>query len=470
MNSLETIIKQLQNTYKNIDIHAIRFLDKTNNKWYCAFLKIHFTKMEEKSVNNEYFEIEQISGKFDKDELKIEHECRRIDDLESILFELKNNKIIIKGKEVDFINSTLTKQLEDNKFSIDQENAYKSQISESYDYRIFTINFTNGYGIYTILEKYVDLKKYNIDSATEFSAYLDINKMNYLHNIVFIFPLYYKIKQSIVKDDNIDNYNKVIDCIQIHKNILKDVKIKLDGTVNGRTFSKICQLSVPNNNQELIKSYFYSNIEISPSDYFNINILIGQLNAIKNYQLNGSEIIEKRPNYNIYIQQDIKSLLQGFKLFKAFEKFNYQVDTDRKYVEFVYNLLTLLNFSVINLGYFGKNYEQMMDKKIRYSADLIAYKEKINTLLVIDCTLSIGTIEKVDKLINTSNYLKKETKDNYSPVVFANECSSIIKTQAKENGVIIIDRNDIDEICNSINIENITKAICLFEQKLINKT
>ena len=198
--------------------------------------------MDVKSVNKEYFEIEQISDKFDKEDLKIEYECRRIDDLESILFELKNMKITIKGKEVRFINSILMNQLEDNKFSIDHENAYKSQISENY--RIFTINFTNGYGIYSILEEYVDLKKYNIDSATEFSTYLDINNMNYLHNIVFIFPLYYKIKQSIVKDDNIDNYNKVIDCIEIHKNSLKDVKIKLDGTVNGRIFSKICQVQL----------------------------------------------------------------------------------------------------------------------------------------------------------------------------------------------------------------------------------
>ena len=44
MNSLDTIINQLQNTYENIDIRAITFLDKTNNKWNCAFLKIHFTK------------------------------------------------------------------------------------------------------------------------------------------------------------------------------------------------------------------------------------------------------------------------------------------------------------------------------------------------------------------------------------------------------------------------------------------
>jgi hypothetical protein len=98
------------------------------------------------------------------------------------------------------------------------------------------------------------------------------------------------------------------------------------------------------------------------------------------------------------------------------------------------------------------------------AADIIC-SNNLGHSLVIDCTIAVPTAEKIDKILNTSKYLRSHTGKRFIPIVLTNKLAPNETEQAKQNGVVIMDKNDIDEVLKLIMCNNVEQAIELFLKK-----
>ena len=86
--------------------------------------------------------------------------------------------------------------------------------------------------------------------------------------------------------------------------------------------------------------------------------------------------------------------------------------------------------------------------------------------LVIDCTVTVPSSEKLDKILNTSKYIQKYSGKRFTPVVITNKDAPISMQEATKNKVTIIDRSDIEDLLKLIMSNNIEQAIELFRSKI----
>jgi hypothetical protein len=148
-------------------------------------------------------------------------------------------------------------------------------------------------------------------------------------------------------------------------------------------------------------------------------------------------------------------------------KQNINQNIDTKYQQSVSLLLSLLNFPTVNLGSFGNEGEQIKDSKVQsYSCDIISFVNEINSCLVIDCTLSVPTEEKINRIYNTTSYLGEKLSTKLIPVIIsaARVPSRDTATTAK---VRVIDKSELNNIVELIDSEDIMEARKQFIQKLM---
>lgn len=463
MVDLPTIINELIESYNNIDIRGVGFFAKNENKWYCSFLRILFTKEKADLINEEYSTIMKNSDIPNDEIITIFYECKSINSVDILLEQIKNKRIILKEREYIIITDKSADILNpDLCISKDGSQFYKTKIDSTYDYRIFTINFIDGDAFNFIFEKYnINLKEHGIEDFNEFPYYLGINRMDYNDNIVLIFPLYFQPKQPIL------NNSMIIDCISINKNLKNKLRTKVTSNINYNTFVKNVKPEYEDTDEEFIKGCIRSSEEISESDTFNIKISLGKLENIKEYNVNGFEIIRQLSLLKPKTQVN-KSLLTSFKKYTAFEFFrqNFHVKDDSIFVGLISQLLSLFNFAAINLGYFEKDGEQPIDKNNINSADILAYYEPEEKFFVVDCTVSIPSIQKINKIYSTSQFLTKTSNNSFLPIIFSQE-EVRIRNDATKAGVIIFDKLDIELLLNLIDSDNICELKNTFRQKLL---
>jgi|GEM_PF-1604063 hypothetical protein len=69
---------------------------------------------------------------------------------------------------------------------------------------------------------------------------------------------------------------------------------------------------------------------------------------------------------------------------------------------------------------------------------------------MVDCTTSVPTNDAIDKIRNTANQINLKIGSTFIPTIFSSvDCTSSIE-HAKDTGVVIIDRNDIEELLKLI--------------------
>lgn len=464
MVDLKTIINELKGSYNNIDIRAVVFSSNNDNKRYCAFLKIHFTKEEEKVINNEYSTMEENSHIPKSKSLEVIHECIEIKNINVIFEQIQNQVIILKGEEYIIYSEDCRNILNpDKSISRDDSGFYKSSIDREFNYLIFTINYIDDQAFNYIFQKNnIKLKDHSIENLNDFNYFLDIENMDYKNNLVIIFPLYYKIKQPLPND------NQVIDCIMIHKSLKDKLNIILTNTITKKPFKKFTRPVYNNDiNNELLKGYIKRNQDIEITDSFTIKISIGQLENIYEYTKNGIEILQQLSEFNKNIQLST-SIIPSFKLFRAFDFFrqNFHCKDSETQVQLSCQLLSLINFAVINLGSFGNDGEQLKDKNSIHSLDILAYNEKKSIFLAVDCTITIPSQPKINKIFNTAKYLSQETNKNFIPVIISQE-EVPYRVDSDKFGVVIIDKNDIESLLELIDNNNVEELEKVFREKIL---
>jgi hypothetical protein len=162
------------------------------------------------------------------------------------------------------------------------------------------------------------------------------------------------------------------------------------------------------------------------------------------------------------------SVIKGFKVFHAFTYFEKGFDEEKEPPQIVSTiwLLSILKFNPIPLGIDKREGESIEHDGTRpnLSADLICSNN--GDSLVIDCTVTVPSSEKLDKILNTSKYIQKYSGKRFTPVVITNKDAPISMQEATKNKVTIIDRSDIEDLLKLIMSNNIEQAIELFRSKI----
>jgi hypothetical protein len=130
-------------------------------------------------------------------------------------------------------------------------------------------------------------------------------------------------------------------------------------------------------------------------------------------------------------------------------------------------LLSLLQFNPIPLGLRTKNGENLEKNghALSLSADLLASNNR-GYSLVIDCTVTVPSADKLNKLLNTSKYILEHSGKKFIPVVITNKAVPIPFERIENTGLKVIDKTDIDELLKLIMSNNIEQAKELFLKKI----
>lgn len=182
-----------------------------------------------------------------------------------------------------------------------------------------------------------------------------------------------------------------------------------------------------------------------------------------------NEANEQVQNNNIQEKNDPFALTRSCMNFKICNLLtqNINQNNDTKYQQSISLLLTLLNFPTVNLGSFGNEGEQIKDSRVQsFSCDIISFVSQINSCLIIDCTLSVPTEEKINRIHNTTSYLEEKLSAKLIPVIIsaARVPSKHTATTAK---VRVIDKLELNNLVDLVNSGDITEAQKQFLQILL---
>lgn len=168
------------------------------------------------------------------------------------------------------------------------------------------------------------------------------------------------------------------------------------------------------------------------------------------------------------VVKNTDSLYSGFRNFKAFDylKSGFEEDKEQPQISSTIWLLSILNINSVPLGIIKRDGETIQEngKLLNYSVDILAQADEV--FLAIDCTVTVPSNQKIDKILNSTKYLNKKTNQNYIPVIVSNQYTSSAKEDAIKNKVVIIDKNDIQEILDYLKKYDIDQVRKLFLNKL----
>ena len=168
------------------------------------------------------------------------------------------------------------------------------------------------------------------------------------------------------------------------------------------------------------------------------------------------------------IIRNTNSLYSEFRNFKAFDylKSGFEEDKEQPQINSTMWLLSILNINSVPLGIFKRDGEQIQEngRVLNYSVDILAQVDEV--FLAIDCTVTVPGNQKIDKILNSAKYLNKKSNQKYIPVIVSNQNNSSTKEQAIKNKVVIIDKNDTQEILDCLQKYDIDHVRKLFLNKL----
>lgn len=253
------VIPTLQGQYKNINIRAIIVKGKDNPQWYCALLKVYFTKDEKTTIEEIHQKKHRLTSIKD-DNLKFVAECTDISEAERVLRELNKMKITI---------NTRTTALHSGSSPIESETAlsegdavleqYMSKSNlEEYPHRFIVINsketpreflaslgFSSKVYVYRLLHE-------------EINTFLDTTNPNSSNrNGIIIFPIYWK-KLNLDSVEQLTYLAK----FQLHSSLLTHSQLSISSIENGIITDRFETSNLRQDQNDDMKLFYISRDEV----------------------------------------------------------------------------------------------------------------------------------------------------------------------------------------------------------------
>lgn len=156
------------------------------------------------------------------------------------------------------------------------------------------------------------------------------------------------------------------------------------------------------------------------------------------------------------------ALLRLFNLSDAgrrMEGYLLQDTDDRKFESAVSWLLEIVGFRTMNLNKEaqGEKFRQSQNGVVIGSADILAYDQEKVRWLVVDCTIGTPDADKLDRIADLSRHLRSQVPECDAVVVSA-KAAAATKENAERQGIIVIDRTDLEKMLGLVKAERFEKA------------
>jgi len=456
------LIPTLQGQYKNIDIRAIFVKNKDNSRWYCAFLKVYFTRDNKATIENIHQEKQSLISIKDHN-LKFVSECVDITEAMKVLKEINSMKITINGA-----TATLHPYSQ-NLFDSSTKPIINDMALDSYMigsdlkeyHHLFIPIDSNETPTALLASRGFSSKNYvyrNLDAESQsFLEAINLNSSN--RNGIIIFPIYWK-KLELDSKEQITYITK----FELHSSLLAHCKLSIYSLKNDTVIGRIDSSNVEQKQDGDMTTFYVSQQEINIQHDSNLRIEIDlfDIEVHLNYELLYDDIVspDKIQTYPVpFIFKLLTNANNNLPLYV-------NSDEERKQVTGTTWLLSLLGFMHLNFGFIDRDDERIFNgMAVIGSVDTIAFDEDIG-IMVIDFTNSPPKPIKIDKIRNSAKHIREKLSIYTTPVIICNKVC--VDTKSSTSDVIIIDRNDTDKLVQLILNHKIEQARQSFHNMIRN--
>lgn len=260
--------------------------------------------------------------------------------------------------------------------------------------------------------------------------------------------------------------NKVLIKVQIHNALFTGLNCLVTVQEKGKDEISSPEVSKFNNhvpfyvlskvsNANIIATADIPSVSILPNDIITVSITHEKLGWIEKYSFHADEIMNLTT-----VGKPKRSILDSFKVFRGYQNLGGHLNSgnEPEHVLGINNLLSLFGFHSIMLR--GSDEEIPGEHQQLGSADILSFYPEKDYCLIVDCTTGSKRLDdKINSIKNTVSIFRKKSSINALPVVITSQgASAHFKSLVRQDGVVLIDKADIDVIMTSIMSSNLEEA------------
>lgn len=434
--SIEEVMPILKKMYSSFGLRSFILLN--NKEWLNITTVIEFTRRSVDNLALEYqSQLEKIGG-VPSDRSQIILQPKKIDEIDRVMAELRKGCLTLRDLETVLMSKK--RDLTDVKL---RHSSIALLLGEQLEYNCYSAvlnmdtsprQFINNSGISPLV-----LKIPNLDDL--FRSWLGLENSFSTINVAFVFPIYAKIESV-----KYSGGNEVKIILKVHRSLLTNSSLCFQRRSNADRII-VEQMEYPLASYEeptqegfayMIISHSFSGLELY--DMVHILVLHSELGVLNEAQLRVQEYSALNPD----------TFSKVFSLFNAGKRIENHLFNPKSATEFeaaVSWLLELSGIRTIKLNKILKGDEVLMEDGIqRGSADILVFDPERKLLAIIDCTT--GVPSEMDGILNTANCVSRKLNCHVSKIIFSCVEAPMAKAKAKENGIKILDKLDLQKIYN----------------------
>jgi hypothetical protein len=433
--SLDALLSALKYTYSSLDIRALLLKKQSDIACSCVFLKIRFTKERPSDVKKSHVEATsrfQYSVVVPNSALEIKLLALGMPKAAHFLQNVKSG-ILKVDRSSNSIDSAVSQ------LSTAEATAGNGYLfDESYLLYEHLMIWSERNGFFTTF-----LKSQIGDTVNEvgIAGLLDLPSLQSVQSntVMIFFPLYCRRLSLQVREKGL-NFAK----IDIHRSLISSCRVDIEKLTKPKSVITIPMAHYNfKGSGKMRLALVPLQKDVQVNDQFEVKVMHDPIGVVLRFRIYGEDIL-KAP----YIPDP---LIDAFRMFNAkinFYDYLTSKSSEPKRVASTSWLLSMLGLNLIPLGLLDREKdEKIISSRSQYACDILAFNGR--TLFAIDCTDTAPKPNKVDKIKNTSDYLMRAAKvTEVVPVIICGEDCPTVRSNARINGVMVIELNQIVKCTN----------------------
>ncbi len=453
---LSDFIDWMSEVYKSIDLRVAT--GKIDDKWVNALTVIRFSSQGRDDIDAQFKEIENRLGEIRADNFQILQHTYSFGELDSLVSEFKQEKLILEGREIHFGNSIDLPSFEDRFPS------YHDTIINKEGYPTLDLSLGRHSSVLDVEVIAKEIRKFGFNDIYEaVKELLELTRFAQPSgfDVVVSAPFYARIKEfdfegqtSKTKVEFHENVSGLVLNVLLREKE-RDGRIKLRRSIEmaeGKIWDKGGEFKVWESEVELPTA--------TRNDYLTVKL------AAHKESLEELDEIDSSANSVDYFRK-IKEpvwmpFISCFSRFCSVEDFREQLTkphgrkipgvggADKVFERSIQWLLNLVGYPAIKLD----EYEKLKARKTKVdlgSVDVVAYNGSRRSLFLINCTIHIPASKEMESYNNVRgclyNELFKDSDIQIIPIVFsAQRDLKLTKGEGQKIGVKIFDIDDMEKI------------------------
>jgi hypothetical protein len=431
--TLKEAMPLISKLYESFGVKSMILLK--DNKWINVVTVIHLTRRKVEDLNNEYRFLVERLGKIDDDNFKIIFQAKPISEFDCVVTELENGYLNIGDLRARLL-------VRDPKIAGEtiSDTRYVVRSGEYAEYDCYSIVLTMDDVQSNILSKSgISASALGLRDFKDLAvSWLDLDSFNSTINILLVFPIYAAVGGILYQGGNEIKAN-----LRMDRRLFDNSYIWLTRKGPGdpapvleRINYVVASLNNVQQNGFAYVSLIHNFSAVGPNDRISVSLLHKELGLLNQKEISVSQLIP----------QTSDPFSQTFTLFDAGKRMEEHLLNPNKDEDFVASVSWLFEMIDIPSLRLGRDENVREDKTEKGSADLIAYNSESKEVLVIDCTISVPSTAKIDKIRSTADYISRRITCPVKAVIITADKSPAQKDAASKWNVKIIDNADLEKM------------------------